>query len=246
MSQSTAATPRSCLPRSFAGKTGLLVELQRLPEDAGQRLIEMYLAFQPRNSFQGLPPIKDEVCVRWVREMLATGIHVVAQRGAGPWPAATNAGETPALRQTTPALRQTTPALRQTTPALRQTTATIIGHCALFPVNDKKCEMLVVVCPGFQDLGIGTQLVRSSIALADELGFERIWLPVDATNVRARHVYRKCGFEYVSDKQGRELDMICDVPSWRPKAIHDLHGPAPRVPAPCFHFPCLSPLLEGK
>ena len=55
--------------------------------------------------------------------------------------------------------------------------------------------MLVVVCPGFQNLGIGTELVRSCIEVADELGFQRIWLPVDATNVRARHVYRKCGFE---------------------------------------------------
>ena len=120
----------------------------------------------------------------------------------------------------------------------------IVGHAALFPINDKKCEMLVVVCPGFQNLGIGTELVRSCIELADELGFERIWLPVDATNVRARHVYRKCGFEYVSNKQGRELDMSCDVRSGRLQAIHDLHGPAPRVPAPCFHFPYLSPLVE--
>ncbi len=97
--------------------------------------------------------------------------------------------------------------------------------------------MLVVVCPGYQNVGIGTELVRSCIDLAAELGFQQIWLPVDATNVRARHVYRKCGFEYVSNKQGRELDMTCDVRSARPATIHDLHGPAPRVPAPCFSFP---------
>ena len=122
----------------------------------------------------------------------------------------------------------------------------IVGHAALFPVNDKKCEMLVVVCPGFQNLGIGTELVRSCIDLAAELGFERIWLPVDATNVRARHVYRKCGFEYVSNKQGRELDMTCDVRSARSTAIHDLHGPAPHVPAPCFSFPELPQVVVGK
>jgi len=209
MSHSAATTLRSCLPRAFAGKNDLPIELHRLPDDAGQRLIEMYLAFQPRNSFQGLPPIKDEVCVRWVREMLATGIHVIA-----------------------------------TDPSPHERTPPLVGHAALFPVNDKKCEMLGVVCPGLQNLGIGTELVRSCIELADELGFERIWLPVDATNVRARHVYRKCGFEYVSNKQGRELDMNCDVRSRRLKTIYDLHGPAPRVPAPCFHFPCLSPLVE--
>ena len=61
----------------------------------------------------------------------------------------------------------------------------------------------------YQNLGIGTELVRSCVDLAGELGFERIWWPVDATNVRARHIYRKCGFEYVSNQQGRELDMVC-------------------------------------
>jgi N-acetylglutamate synthase-like GNAT family acetyltransferase len=239
MSQTTAAMSCSCLPRIFVGKNGLSIELHRLANDDGQRLIDMYLAYQPRNSFQGLPPIKDEVCIRWVREMLATGIHVIAihstdassaggptgEWSAGLRPARENAGETPALREEK---------------------QTIIGHTALFPVNDKKCEMLVVVCPGFQNLGIGTELVRSCIELADELGFERIWLPVDATNVRARHVYRKCGFEYVSNKQGRELDMTCDVRLRRMKTIRELHGPTPRVPMPRLRFPCLSPLVEEK
>ncbi len=131
--------------------------------------------------------------------------------------------------------------------------------------------MLVVVCPGFQNVGIGTELVRSCVDLAAQLGFEQIWLPVDATNVRARHVYRKCGFEYVSTKQGRELDMTCDVRSARsgvgvavalpppaiaassgrqfnchPNATRDLHGPAPRVPAPCFSFPALPHFVVGE
>ena len=151
----------------------------------------MYLAFQPRGSFQGLPPIKDEVCVKWVREMLATGVHIVAiDRPAG-----------------------------------------LVGHTGLFPVNRQKCEMLVVVCPDYQNLGIGTELVRSCVALAGELGFERIWLPVDATNVRARHIYRKCGFEYVSNQQGLGLDMVCHV---RPR--HSCGQITPR--RPCRSFRC--------
>ena len=160
-----------CLPRMAAAKNGLPVELQLLPPDAAPRLIDMYLAFQPRNSFQGLPPIKDAVCVNWVREMLRTGINVIALAHR----------------------------------------VSIVGHTALFPINRDKCEMLVVVCPAFQNVGIGTELVRTCIDLAYELGFQRIWLPVDATNVRARHVYKKCGFEYVSNKQSHELDMACDV-----------------------------------
>ena len=173
-----AAASLRVLPRLAASKSGLLIELDLLPADAGQQLMDMYLAFEPRNSFQGLPPIKDAVCISWVRDMLRTGINVVATcDGVG-----------------------------------------IVGHTALFPINQQKCEMLVVVCPGFQNVGIGTELVQTCIDLADEFGFQRIWLPVDARNVRARHVYRKCGFEYVSGKQGHELDMACDVRRIRRKS----------------------------
>jgi N-acetylglutamate synthase-like GNAT family acetyltransferase len=119
----------------------------------------------------------------------------------------------------------------------------LVGHAVLFPMNRQKCEMLVVVCPGFQNLGLGTELVKSCIDLADELNYERIWLPVDATNVRARHVYRKCGFEYVSNKQGRELDMACDVRRCRSQSSGDGKFSAsdlPSVPAPYCYTPELS------
>jgi RimJ/RimL family protein N-acetyltransferase len=185
-----------CLPRPFVGKNGMTIHLHRLPPEEGNRLIDMYLAFQPRNSFQGLPPIKDEVCIKWVREMLVTGIHITAESAE----------------------------------------KALVGHSALFPVNQHKCELLVVVCPGFQNLGIGTELVRSCIELAEELGFERIWLPVDATNVRARHVYRKCGFEYDSNKLGRELDMTCDVRRCLGTSENERKIVASNVPAPCFHL----------
>jgi diamine N-acetyltransferase len=191
MNPPVAGTSLRGLPRRIIGKNGATLRLQRLPVAAHQRLVDMYLAFQPRNCFQGLPPLKDAVCIRWVEEMLRTGINVIAhdeQQG-------------------------------------------IVGHTALFPINPQKCEMLVVVCPGYQNLGVGTQLVQACIDLADELGFQRIWLPVDATNVRARHVYRKCGFEYVSTSQGREMDMVCQVRRHRtrPAALGAWHIALPMV-----------------
>jgi ribosomal protein S18 acetylase RimI-like enzyme len=190
MSQTTHDKPRvRCLPRSFTVGNGLAVTVELLSADAGSRLLDTYLAFRPRNCFQGLPPLKDAVCVQWVQDMLRTGINVVACAGAE-----------------------------------------IVGHTALFPINARKCEMLVVVCPEFQNVGIGTKLVQSCIDLADELGYERIWLPVDATNVRARHVYRKCGFEYASSIQGREMDMSCEVRRWRSP---------PCVAVPHFHLPAV-------
>ena len=190
------AAPR-CLPRAFATKNGLRCELQFLADH--RRLIEMYLAFQPRNCFQGLPPIKDSVCVNWVQEMLRTGINVIA------------VSDSAAEKGTVPICRHGPEGASHKWGLSPFPPACIVGHTALFPINQHKCELLVVVCPGFQNVGIGTELVRACIDLADELGFQRIWLPVDATNVRARHVYRKCGFEYVSNQHGREMDTACDV-----------------------------------
>jgi GNAT superfamily N-acetyltransferase len=182
-----------CLPRTFVSKNGLPLDLQLLPNAAGPRLLKMYLDFQPRNCFQGLPPLKDAVCSAWVDDMLRTGINIIAL----------------------------------------SETEQIVGHTALFPINERKCEMLVVVCPGFQNVGIGTALVQGCVDLAYELKFERIWLPVDATNVRARHVYRKCGFEYVSNRFNHEMDMACDVRRFH-SAAQIADGAAPVVPAPYF------------
>jgi ribosomal protein S18 acetylase RimI-like enzyme len=62
--------------------------------------------------------------------------------------------------------------------------------------------------------------VRSCVASAAELGFERIWLPVEATNVRARRVYEKCGFAYMPGRPARELDMACELrPAAYPLAV---------------------------
>ena len=142
-------------PRAFITKKGEAILIRMLDEKTCQGLIAMYLAFQPRNSFQGLPPVTDEACTKWVQHMIGNGINIVALSfGDG-----------------------------------------VVGHAALFPMDNEVCEMFVVVSPPFQNSGIGTQLTRCSVQLAYEIGFDRIWLPVESTNVRARHVYKKCGFE---------------------------------------------------
>jgi RimJ/RimL family protein N-acetyltransferase len=162
---------QSGLPREFANRRGEPIVIQRLDEGIAPRLVEMYLAFQPRNSFQGLPPIKDAICVRWVEGMIADAVNLVAMTSA----------------------------------------SGVAGHTALFPIDQSRCEMLVVVSPPFQNTGIGTELVRSAVQMAHDMGFKKIWLPVEATNVRARHVYRKCGFAQIPDGLSREVEMALDL-----------------------------------
>ncbi len=159
------------LPQAFINKKGEPILIAALDEKRHERLVEMYLAYQPRNSFQGLPPIKDEVCRQWVQSMIDSGINLVALSfGEG-----------------------------------------VVGHAALFPIDNNVCEFLVVVSPPLQNTGIGTELTRCAIQLACEIGFETIRLSVEARNVRARRVYRKCGFEYVSRTVSGELDMALDL-----------------------------------
>ncbi len=188
-------TPRTIrsLPRSFTSKRGEPVRLALLDHRDRDRLVAMYLAYQPRASFQGLPPLKDAVCVRWVHDMVRTGVNVVALADGD-----------------------------------------VVGHIALFPVNRRKCEMLVVVSPAQQNSGIGTELTRSIVQAARELGYEKMWLPVAASNLRARHVYQKCGFRYVSDKLARELDMEMDLTAVEvePPGTSYIDAAEPAVPTP--------------
>jgi CBS domain-containing protein len=168
-------------PRALISKKGDAILIRTLDEKTCEGLIAMYLAFEPKNSFQGLPPINPAACTKWVQHMIGNGINIVALSfGEG-----------------------------------------VVGHAALFPINDEVCEMLVVVSPGAQNCGIGTQLTRCCVQLAYEIGFDRIWLPVESRNARARHVYGKCGFEYLPSHDARELEMAMDL-----KRFHELvHAP---------------------
>jgi CBS domain-containing protein/GNAT superfamily N-acetyltransferase len=162
-------------PHAFINRKGEPILVTTLDDRRCERLIEMYVAYEPKGSFQGLPPMKREACVKWVQYMIGNGINLVALSfGEG-----------------------------------------VAGHVALFPADDQVCEMLVVVSPALQNTGIGTELVRSSIQLGHEIGFERIVLSVEATNVKARHVYKKCGFEHRSRNHAREVDMVLDLKRFR-------------------------------
>ncbi|MHB8897121.1 MAG: GNAT family N-acetyltransferase [Thermoguttaceae bacterium] len=159
------------LPQVFVNKTEEAILIRTLDDLCCQKLIDMYVAYEPKNSFQGLPPIQEKACVAWAQHMINSGINLVALSfGVG-----------------------------------------VVGHAALFPIDDHGCEMLIVISPSYQNTGIGTQLTRAIVQLAYEIGFDKVWLPVEARNARARHVYKKCGFEYLPNRDSRELEMAIDL-----------------------------------
>lgn len=175
MKTDLAQTTIHNFPRAFINRRGEAILVQTLETKRHQQLIDMYLAYEPRGSFSGLPPTGDQACVEWVQGMIDSAVNLMAvsfEQG-------------------------------------------VVGHSALFPINGTQCEILVVVSPPEQKIGIGTELTRCLIQVAHELEYERIRLNVEAKNHVARHVYQKCGFRYNSRGLVDELDMALDLESYR-------------------------------
>jgi len=171
--------PEECtihsFPHAFIDRRGEPILITTLNKKRCQGLIEMYLGYRPRNSFQGLPPVSDPACETWAKDMIRNGINLVAlsfEEG-------------------------------------------VIGHSVVFPIDNVSCEMLTVVSPRFQNIGIGSELVRITIQMSDEIGFETIKLVVEMNNSIARRVYKKCGFDYTSEEMSGEVDMEMDLKRYR-------------------------------
>ena len=88
----------------------------------------------------------------------------------------------------------------------------IIGHAALFPMNDKCCEYFMALLPTNQSAGIGRLLCVSVIETAKYLMFEKVWICVEKTNVRAILLHRKLGYTAVGGgiEDDLELELIVD------------------------------------
>jgi CBS domain-containing protein len=162
-------------PHAFIDKRSEPILIKILSEKRHGNLVDMYLDYEPRNSFNGLPPIQDEACKTWALGMIDSGLNLVAisfEEG-------------------------------------------IVGHVVLFAMQDKMCELMVVVTPEYQHVGIGSQLMRCAVRLAYELEFEKIWLCVESGNHIARHVYQKCGFDYLTRSATDDVEMALDLSLYR-------------------------------
>jgi RimJ/RimL family protein N-acetyltransferase len=75
----------------------------------------------------------------------------------------------------------------------------IVGHLQVFRFPEERrkgvAELFVYIHQDFQNVGLGTSMMRRAIELAKERGFHRIGLTVVADNHRAIKVYEKLGFK---------------------------------------------------
>ena len=67
----------------FVDRKEEAILIKMLDDSMHQALIKKYLAYQPRDSFEGLPPIEDEACVKWVWKMIRDGTNLVALASEG-------------------------------------------------------------------------------------------------------------------------------------------------------------------
>lgn len=80
-----------------------------------------------------------------------------------------------------------------------------VGHATLVP-DVSAWELAIFVLQGYQEAGIGTELVRALLGLGEREGVERVWLTVERWNRAAVSLYRNMGFETV-DAESFELEM---------------------------------------
>jgi hypothetical protein len=74
----------------------------------------------------------------------------------------------------------------------------VVGGASIHPFTDKRshvAEFGIFIRDGYRNVGLGTGLTKAFVKVAEEHGFEILQLSVYATNKRALHVYKKCGYK---------------------------------------------------
>ena len=79
---------------------------------------------------------------------------------------------------------------------IEKESGSFIGNIELMDVSDFSGELGIALTAGMQNKGFGTEAVSAMIRYGTEqLGLKRICLRTRPYNLRAIHVYEKCGFK---------------------------------------------------
>ena len=92
---------------------------------------------------------------------------------------------------------------------IEKSSGKFIGNIELMDVHDEEAELGITITASMQDKGYGTESVPAIVDYGmKELSLKRIFLRVFPDNLRAIHVYEKCGFR----EYGRtEEDVLMEV-----------------------------------
>jgi diamine N-acetyltransferase len=65
-------------PYAFLDRGGNPIMLRADVPELLDNLTQMYLTYQPRGTFSGLPPVSDPACIKWVKEITETSVGLMA------------------------------------------------------------------------------------------------------------------------------------------------------------------------
>jgi len=131
----------------------------------------MYQDFEPKESYQGLPPANAERLVTWVNSMLDNGFNIIGI----------------------------------------SFDQEAVCHGSIFDIDGIRSDFILAVAPRYQNAGIGIQLTRLVKKVSQEIGYKNIWLCVEPYNMKAKHIYSKVGFHYLSRQVCEECEMLVDL-----------------------------------
>jgi GNAT superfamily N-acetyltransferase len=82
----------------------------------------------------------------------------------------------------------------------------VAAHAILCPMSEAAVEFTIFVHQDYRRAGLGTALTRQAVALAERCGFAEVFLTTELSNLAARRVYRRVGFQTTSSF-GDECEM---------------------------------------
>lgn len=90
---------------------------------------------------------------------------------------------------------------------------TVVGHVAVVPATEAAPELVIFVHDEYHNRGIGTELMKQTIAHARESTHECLTLNVSSSNRPAITVYRNLAFEVINREQDELLmELSLDHP----------------------------------
>ena len=90
---------------------------------------------------------------------------------------------------------------------LEKESGAFIGNIELMDVRDACGELGIAITAEKQELGYGTEAIRALLEYAfHTLGLRRVFLKAYPENLRAIHVYEKCGFR-AYDRTAQDVFM---------------------------------------
>jgi diamine N-acetyltransferase len=89
----------------------------------------------------------------------------------------------------------------------------ILGHVMLMPMEDQSVELANFLHQSIRGRGIGTAMNALAVKLAQESGYQRVWLSVEPGNRAAVRSYEKVGFRRLPGSNwAPEVEMTVELP----------------------------------